>query len=673
MLQLLLSSGTVLKIDDLAAAFSIGKRTVSRDLDVLERWLSLKGGLLERKPNSGIKVLTFGKDPETLLEQLYTPESYLETLSPDLRQKLTLLYLIFNNREIKISEIANTFFTSDTTVWNDLNQIEKGFSHPSFFLERSKGVGLHLTGEESALRLEFLRIFSGLFSSRTIIPLFYPTENEIPRSLETNQFKLIMSRLKLDIRNDSILDLIHSASDRLGYSFTMSGETLLFFYLQITVHRIKSGALIRKSEACTDSGFLEAAGHILDSLTERIFSGRLPEAETEFLGLFLKVLETGDDTSSLPGKIAVEMSEEAKSFSQFLIKSFGDIDKELYYLDDQMSFLFSRTVSTFITRLQFNIPYWYGDWGHLESGILHKEEKETVLRQELEERFGLKADERDLLTLLMYFQALMIRQQNRPEHKLRCLVSCFEGIGLAAYLQSRLNREFHELDVVEATAVYKIRQDYLDSNHIDLVLSTYPLDGITTPVISLSLPINSETLKMDISREVERLHQIKEKGSVQSVSAPDNEARKIDFTTLIGFIERFRFIRCGNGNDLDAVIETVSRDITDSKKNAKLLVKDFQAREALGALYFEEYGIRVIHCRSRAVKKPVAGVLSFDVGQAQKMIFLAAPSPCPDDERIILSEITVSFMENSGFRASVLGDDPGRVRRALMEIYKEFI
>ena len=116
MLRFLLTNQSILRIDDLAETFAVGKRTVSRDLDVIERWISLRGGLLERKPNHGIQVITFGKDPADLLQILNTPESYIETLPAAGRRDLILLFLIFNNREIKIAEIAHTFFISDTSV-----------------------------------------------------------------------------------------------------------------------------------------------------------------------------------------------------------------------------------------------------------------------------------------------------------------------------------------------------------------------------------------------------------------------------------------------------------------------------------------------------------------------------------------------------------------------------
>jgi transcriptional antiterminator len=101
MLRFLLTSDGVLRIDDVATVFSISKRTVSRDLDVIGNWLERRGAVLERKPNQGIRIRTFNREPLEFLDILNTPESYLETLPPPVRHQLILLYLIFQNREVE--------------------------------------------------------------------------------------------------------------------------------------------------------------------------------------------------------------------------------------------------------------------------------------------------------------------------------------------------------------------------------------------------------------------------------------------------------------------------------------------------------------------------------------------------------------------------------------------
>ncbi|NCC66516.1 MAG: HTH domain-containing protein, partial [Spirochaetia bacterium] len=105
LLRLLLANEGFLRIDDLASSFMVGKRTISRDLDSIESWLSMRGSMLERKQSNGIRILSFGRTNLELLTLLNTTNSFFESLPASTRQLLIHLSLIFHNREVKISEL----------------------------------------------------------------------------------------------------------------------------------------------------------------------------------------------------------------------------------------------------------------------------------------------------------------------------------------------------------------------------------------------------------------------------------------------------------------------------------------------------------------------------------------------------------------------------------------
>ncbi|NCD33516.1 MAG: HTH domain-containing protein [Spartobacteria bacterium] len=682
MLRFLLTTDGVIRIDDMAATFSVGKRTVSRDLDDLENWLSLRGAVLERKPNQGIQVLTFGRSPQELLGIINTPESYLETLQPSVRKKLILLYLIFQNREVKISELAYVFFISDTTVWNDLNAIDKDLEGTSCRLHRLKGVGLRLTGEELSLRLRFLRILTELFSSHTIIPCLYNMQANSINSLEVNQFKLLMNRMRFPTNREPAMVYISSMCADLGYRFTMAGEALLFFYLQIANHRIKSGAHIVRSDipACMDR-FNQVGQVLLSKLTDRTFSGKLPEGEVDFIGLFIQVLEIGDISEGCMYEYAEIISPRIREMVERMISHFGTLDNELYYLDRHLQECLCLAVSSLVTRLQNGIPTWHGDWGNSANDNEHRSEKEVFLNQLLDQYYGIQAMPRDLEYLFIHFQSLVLNRENVPNHKVRCLVCCFEGIGLAAYLQAILKRDFPRLEVVEATAVYKIEQSYLEAHRIELVLTTFPLSYVKTHVLQISLPLNRERLRSDITQMLTDMHEVAAPGtdsvlvSPLTSSALSAKFNKISFDRIWDFILSFNLYTYPSAScdDLDSITAFLAEQLVQDESEQHQLCQDFQNREQLGALYFEEYGTRVIHCKTSAVRQPRAGVVRFEDEQQPRLIYLVAPMPCPDAVRLMLSEVTTSFMDNKYFRKAMMYGPLSQIRKNLMDVYKELL
>ncbi|MGL1892710.1 MAG: HTH domain-containing protein [Spirochaetaceae bacterium] len=673
MLRYMLINRDLILIDHLAETFSIGRRTVSRDLDILDKWLSIRGSRLERKQNHGIRVLGFSNSLENLLDLLNKPTTHLETISPAQRQKHILIYMLYHNREIKITELAGTFFISDTSVWNDLNQIEKNIQHLDFKIVRLKGVGIRLTGSEIAIRLYFLTTLTEAFTSNTIIPYLYQVKESSNSSLEVNQFRLLMKRMNIPESNSRMTDLIKDLNLNLGYHFTMSGEALLYFYFQLTLHRIKSGAIISEevNNNCIKK-FHKISEKTLNKLVGNVYIGIIPEEEVKILGIFLQILEIGDLGSVRTEDFKDIISKPIKKLTQNMIKEFSTIDNRMYYLNEHIEAVINMALATLILRLNYKVPYWHGEWGHSANEEWNNEKKEVALIILIKKHFGLDVEKRDLENILLHFHSLILNKNDIPEHKLRTVVCCFEGIGLASYLQTVLQRDLKNIKIVEATAVNKIDQEYIDKNGIELIISTYPLN-MSVPVIPIKLPLNKEILLDEINNSINNLKDqnppFREIIETKSINIKET----MSFDLVINFIQSFNMFTFEMMDDHNDIIKELSNRITQTNEDYEELSNSFKKREDIGPLFFEEYGIRVLHCKSTSTEIPKAGILKFNDSKTPRMIYMVAPDPCPDVYRKLLSTITISFLENKLFRQSVIGQEMNQIRKNLMDIYKDLI
>jgi mannitol operon transcriptional antiterminator len=670
MLRFLLSQDQAVRIEDMAQAFNIANRTVSRDLDSLESWLSLHGIMLDRKQNQGIQIQSFGRDFLLLKEKTNKPGSYLESISPEARQKLVLLYLIFHNRNIKISEIAYTFFISDTSVWNDLNALEQILPAIKLRLLRRKGVGIHLVGDEKTLRLKFISILTELFQPKSIIPFIYAYSEGESETLERNQFRLLMNCLRFPANNRQILELIDHTSRKLGYKFTMSGETVLYFYLQLSKYRIKSGGLLQEEDFPPAGDlYTETAKQLLRSLTERTLSGKLPSSEYAFLGLVIRSLEMGERRDHCMGAYNPE-NQRLPLFIKTLMDRMGEWDNQIYYLDKETEQILLCTLQSFLIRKEHQIPYWQNDGSLTDIPNNEYRDKTDIIRVKGKEILNLELNDQDLKYLFLHFQAVTMQQKVRTTQKYRCLICCFEGIGLASYLHSLISREFDEIDVVESTAVYKFQQQYLDQNQIDLILSTFPIQGVSIPVVSISLPLNLEDLRYQVQDVLQTLSTFSIHGKRGDEPLPFENACNLPFEELWQFIHGFKLLELQKKRSIPAVIAWLAEKIGKNSKQKKTIEKDLMEREKLGALEFEEIGLRVLHCKSGGVSSAMAGIIHLQHPDS-RLLFLIAPDPCPDPVRLMLSHITLSIMESLSFREAIMRGNLNQIRRALINIYKD--
>lgn len=673
-LRYLLNSEKIILIDHLADKFSIGRRTVSRDLDVIEKWLSLRGARLQRKQNLGIQVLSFSNSTHQLLEILNRPDEHIDTLTPKIRQQQMLIYLLYNNREVKITELANAFFISDTSVWNDLNQIETNISDYKFSMERLKGVGIRLSGKEVSIRLCFLKQMTKTFSSKTIIPYLYQHKEDINSSLEVNQLRLFMKRMNIPQNSDRINEIMKNLPELLGYNLTMSSEAILFYYLHLTLHRIKSGAIIEHEKEVSTSKFFYNISHsILELLTNGVYSGNLPEGEIIILGFLLQILEIGDYGSIKPQYFKSIITKSVKKSTREIIKEFGLVDDRLYYLNEHIESVLNLTLATLILRLKYKVPYWHGEWGNPNSEDWKRDKKVEVLSKIIESEFGLTPTSADLDNLLLHFHSLILNKSDIPRPRYRALVCCFEGIGLASYLHTLLQRELPNIVIVEATAVYKVTQQYIEENDIEVVISTFSISNIDVPVIPISLPLNKRELVESINVKLRDLNIKQSDKPFLNSENITGTLNNLTFDNVLEFIQNFKMFNFPDVNDLKIIIDLLSKELTGNSEDYNELAISFKKREDLGPLYFEEYGVRVLHCKTLATTKPLAGIITFKNDETKRMIYLVAPNPCPDNYRKLLSTITISFINNLQFRTSVMSGDMNQIRKNLMNIYKELI
>ena len=671
-LRFLLTNKDIVKIDEIASAFAIGKRTVSRDLDILEKWLSIRGVHLERKTNQGIRIIIFNDDNERILNLINSAESIIPEMDQADRQKFIILYILYHNREIKISEAANTFFVSDTCVWNDLNNIEKILEEQGITMLRQKGVGISCSGEESIIRLFFLKIFSELFSHKTLVNYLYSKDMENPESISVFKLKLFIKHFRITADKEGTFHLVSDAERKLGYRFTLSGEAFLYFYLITSGHRIRSGALIKdKLKSSPDILYKEAAEMLLEDLAGDMISGGIPEYETDMLALILQSLEIGENISASSETIQNLVPERIRQFSIKLLAEMEKTDNDLYYLDNDFETILNLSTASLVLRLQNNIPHWHDDWGeNLTDDEESRRIKKTILKL-LDSELGLKADGSDIQHLLFHFKAAAIKGNSYRKDRIRCIIFCFEGIGLASYLYSTIKRDIKEIDIIESTAVYKFDQKYLDSNNIDLVISTFHISSIKTPIVQLSLPLEKEKVKEDILKALLEINKRRD-STVPALEQTEGIGNYLPVDEVLSFIQDFTVFEIDKPVEIEKTIKIIIQNLHGQIKSGKILEKAFLKREKLGPLFLEEFNIRMLHCKSSAVIRPCGGIIRYkkaDKEREKEIIFLAAPDPCPEDIRKMLSEITISTLENSKFRESLINDDIAGIRKKLLSVY----
>ena len=158
-LRLLAEADGYTTIEHIAQETDAGVRTIHRDLEMLERGLGLRGVRLERRRGYGVRLID--PLPVDVFESGLGGPAH-GTIESNERPLMVLVYLISSGDWIKVSELAHAFFVSDSSVRSDLDGLEDLIPE-QVTLERQKGVGVRISGDEATLRLLFLSVYPALF------------------------------------------------------------------------------------------------------------------------------------------------------------------------------------------------------------------------------------------------------------------------------------------------------------------------------------------------------------------------------------------------------------------------------------------------------------------------------------------------------------------------------
>lgn len=270
--------------------------------------------------------------------------------------------------------------------------------------------------------------------------------------------------------------------------------------------------------------------------------------------------------------------------------------------------------------------------------------------------------------------------------RFRVLVTCFEGIFLAQFISALLRAHFPEVTVVSALSCDRATDPWILANAVDLVVTTFPAGLTAAPEYVLSTPFNAASFRTEMTDVLARLSKAEVIRESDAESASTGEGttggaaaqkaepdRTIDAALQI--VSNFVWLSASEaGTDADRT-SLIARLVCcgaaakgAADKNAAALLKaetllkaDLDRREALGVVVLEESGIRLYHCRSKAVSEPRVGVIGTSC-------FLIAPEHAAEETVQALSRVSVALIESDDFTRAIVRGDSSSIRRQLFSI-----
>lgn len=643
-LFLLLHAKEPISSDGLANQLGVSRRTIFRELDHVDRQLKDYGLTLESGARSGyiLKGAQQGKD--ALLQEIEGSDSFDPRNREHRREKL-LGMLLLEEENQKLYYYAQQLQVSEGTISNDLDFVENWLSGYQIKVIKRAGYGIRLKYAEADYRMALLA-YAMKYDTGAIV------KND--------------SRKTLSI-------LLDTASPMLKRTLTTQAYESLLLYLALMAERIQKGKGVSMPAPPAEAE--DSALSALLSSIEHTFQIIIRQEERNFLLIFLRSRQTRyvigppdstweDADRELVLNLVFEM---AKAFDP---GHAYDLEQDDKFIEG----LYAHLLPT-MTRLRHGLKIENPLKEEILSRYKDVYEKSCAAGKILEEKLGCRISEDETAYLALHFGGALARRdyKRRSRRQVRAGIVCASGIGISSLLSARLQAIFGrelQLKVLDSDMAAE------EAQTLDFIVTTFALGPMEIPSIQVNQLLTDEDIKT-IAAMVEH-YAVKEQ---KQCPPRQNQLRQaIQVTNEISSIlNHFNIYKVPAGLDFASLAGLAAEIAGQDAAQREILLHELLEREKLSSQVIPEYGIALLHAKSKAVKNslyyillPESGCFTNPYMEHVKAAVVMFINRSDERETLAISAISQALFEDESYLTSITCKDEQSVRRLTERILNSY-
>ncbi|ABR73958.1 hypothetical protein CBG46_02370 [Actinobacillus succinogenes] len=490
--QLLDHQADYCTINQIAQHLGVSKRSVHYDLAKLHDFFLQQGKELKTKPSVGVKIVTTAKKNEHKANNFTSSR-----LTVDARRVEILAQLLFEERIVTQTELAERYFVSKSSIQNDLRSINQQF------------IELKTDHDGTYIATTEVNWQKALFKFNQYISSSYAELSDKARALNTYY-------------PQEIIDFVNKLISRY---ILKTGIKLSDFYIQnimhiliILVYRIQKGNHF--PERSNNDALPNIALEKMINNIESEFSIRFNQGDMHFLRhhFFLNRLDEINENAINCENIVHQLIAEVEHLTNIPFTTDEQLYKQLLL-----------HVPSMISRLQ-DVNYMENPYTQeIKSELSRSYNILLIAVQKIETQFHIKFNEDEVIFLSLYFQVA----QERLRKNRKILVVCPMGTAASELVINRIKRFVAGQDILESASLTELQ--HLDLTQFDLILSTVELADIKQKWFKISLFINEKDIKMllNIERDENNYRQISSNAVFSSDIYHEIQGNYSDKVTLL--------------------------------------------------------------------------------------------------------------------------------------------
>lgn len=445
-----------LTIHDIAQALGISSRTVHREMKSVEDTLNKYHLSLTRVPKLGLRIDGEPEDIDNFVQSL-TEQNTID-LSDEERKVIILYNLIQSKDPVKLYSLANEIGSSTHTLNKIIEQLEPELHTFELSLERRRGEGLILNGEEVNKRQLLARIMLEKLDGDSVYSVVedhfvYHTLNE--------------THLRGIVDIDRLFNVERLLMDELGtlpYTLTEASYLTLTIHIVLAIERIKQDGHVEIEDDILNELISTDEFKVSERLTNvlsDIYDVTFNHSEIAFITMHLRGARRRHETTYENNDIHKQRVTELIEFVKDQGFSFKDEDALFKGLNLHLE--------PAINRLEANIETYNPLTEMIET---YDQELFEAVSSGLKIVFmNYHFPKSEVAYIALHFGGMLQAKQRRSLH---VLVVCSSGIGTSRILSNRLKQHFSEITQTTEVSVSSLKS--IDFSKYDGMISTVAVD-----------------------------------------------------------------------------------------------------------------------------------------------------------------------------------------------------
>lgn len=677
-------SNKPITISQIAERLNISTRTVLRDMSSIEYWLDQNDFQFIKKPGIGL-MLNESLENKKYIIELLQEEKIDREYSKKERKLLILSRLLTSKEPIKSYYFIKTLKISEGTLNNDFIEVGDWLENFSINLIRKPGSGCYLEGSEKDFRNAYIHLIYESYEEEEILNLVRNVGKNIKSNftIEFNSEERLLNLIDKSIIKKVEKTLTYEMKE-LGMNLSDSAYIGLVVHISLAIQRIKNNEkIIMDPEILNELKELEQF-----SMAKKIGMAIAKELEIE-----MPMDEVGYITMHIKGS-KLRLSNKNNHFELDDVELMG-ITKKLIKLgeiefgisltnDERLLKDLMNHLGPSICRVKMNMMIRNPilEQIKLEYHDIYKGVEKIV--EFIKDRIDVTdIPESEIGYIAMHF-ASAIERNLLIETDINVVISCPTGIGTSRFLQTKIEKKYPNIKVLETISSLNIDENYLKTKNVDLIISTVELNT-DVDYISISPFLNYDDEKI-IKKNILKIASDKAMNNKLKKIVVEEKTTQEDIYTLmmtakegIEYIQNIKYIENLKSNNLQDVIKVCGELFGETKEEKEVISKDLERRIHISSPYIDDIDMMLLHCSSSCISSIKSAIIRLqypiEVDQKNKCRYaflMLIPSDSRSYQKDILSSISKKMIEDMDFVSHIKHSEKEIVNKEINNIIMDF-